>query len=466
MSSRWREPLREAIALRLGLWYFALFVLSAAGLLLLSYHLVARTLATQDHDVVADLLHRYASEHRRGGVDALRDRLESDAEEGRHERLLLRALTRSGEVLFSDDLSTSPAPLDDALRRRLPWVTLHAADGASVEVGTVWLPDGVALQVGRSSAVRDTLLSNFRAAALELSAGVILLALVGGLVITSVALAPVRALESTVGRILATGRYDARVQTRGTGDPLDRLSDAINRMLARIDALVTGMRGTIDNLAHDLRTPLTRFRAVAERALVEGRADQALDALGQAVEEGDRLGETLTALMDISEAETGSLRLQRTAVDVARIIDDAVDLFADEAEDKGLAISTRCDRDVVARGDGARLRQVCANVIENAVKYTPVGGRIDVVAAREDAWVVVSVRDSGMGIEAGDLPHVFDRLYRAESSRSTRGLGLGLTLVRAIVEAHGGAVSATSAPGQGTCITVRVPVWSETMTPA
>jgi signal transduction histidine kinase len=313
------------------------------------------------------------------------------------------------------------------------------------------------VQIGRSSAGRDALLARFRSRILELALGVLIFALAGGVLITAAGLAPLRALEATVREILETGRLDTRVATTGSTDPLDRVGVLINEMLARMDTLVGGMRGTLDNVAHDLRTPLTRFRAVAERALVKGDDSAALDALAVAVEEADRLSATLTALMDISEAETGSMRLAHDPVPVGPLLDDAVALFADEAEDKGLVLKAAAPAGLVIAGDVTRLRQALANLIENAVKYTPMGGRVDLDAHADRGRVVIGVRDTGIGIAAEDLPRVFDRLYRGERSRSARGLGLGLSLVKAIVEAHGGSVTLQSGPDAGTCVEVVLP---------
>jgi signal transduction histidine kinase len=161
--------------------------------------------------------------------------------------------------------------------------------------------------------------------------------------------------------------------------------------------------------------------------------------------------------MDISEAETGTMRLTPERLPVAAVLDEAVSLHADDAEDRGIAIATRVDPALTLIADRTRLRQVVANLIENAVKYSPAGGRIDVEAAAPAGAVTITVRDTGIGIPPGDLPLVWDRLYRADASRSARGLGLGLSLVKAIVEAHGGQVGVTSTLGAGSTFTVTLP---------
>jgi signal transduction histidine kinase len=434
---------------------------SAIVLLLVTYVLLARAHADQEHAVQQYNLGRYATEYARTGLPGLRRLLANDASEGRHERLMVRVVNDEAAVVYS---ATPPgwAAFDlSGLRRPsgvTPWQSIaDPTDGAVLELGSVDLPYGVTVQVGRSSHVRDELLRGFRERALQIGVLVLLVAAVGGALLTNTALGPLRELDATLRRILSTGRLDARVATRGTDDPLDELGTHVNEMLGRIQRLVGGMRGALDNVAHDLRTPLTRFRNVAEAAIVSDDPAAMKEGLGRALEEADRVNATLTALMDISQAETGTMQLQYAAVDVAEVVGQAVSLYADEAEDRQIAIAVEVPAGLLVDADATRLRQVLANLIENAVKYSDAGSTIQVTAAGDDAGVRVEVRDTGIGIPPEHLPFIWDRLYRADPSRSARGLGLGLSLVKAIVEAHGGTVGVDSHPGAGSTFSVRLP---------
>jgi signal transduction histidine kinase len=462
MSSRWPESIRHTFAWRLGLWYAALFVASAATLALATYLLLGRALAAQDHDVLQSMLARYAAEYSRTGLPGLRRLLEADASEGRLERLMVRVVNDQAEVVYfatppgwSDfDLSGLDQPRGAASRWR---AIADPTGGAVLELGSVDLNYGVTVQVGRSSHVRDELLRRYRERALQLGLLIVVIAAAGGVLLTSAGLRPLRELDGTIRSILRTGRLDARVTTHGTDDPLDELGASVNGMLARIQTLVAGMRGALDNVAHDLRTPLTRFRNVAEAAIVSDDPVALKEGLARALEEADRVNATLTALMDISQAETGTMQLRYESVDVSQVAEQAVSLHADEAEERGLAITTVVSPGLRVEADPTRLRQVLANLIENAVKYSTEGGQITLTAAPGEAAVLFTVRDTGIGIAAEHLPFVWDRLYRADSSRAARGLGLGLSLVKAIVEAHGGMVAVTSAPGTGSTFSFRLP---------
>jgi signal transduction histidine kinase len=165
----------------------------------------------------------------------------------------------------------------------------------------------------------------------------------------------------------------------------------------------------------------------------------------------------LNTLMDISEAESGAMPLRREPVPLAEIVNRAADLYREVADAKGIHLTVRTNADAVVGGDRVRLEQVAANLLDNAVKYTPAGGKIVVEIVREGDRAGFSVGDTGAGIPAVDLPRIWDRLFRGDSSRSERGLGLGLSLVKAVVEAHHGSVDVTSEPGRGSTFTVSLP---------
>ena len=463
MYSRWRERLRHTLGFRLALWYAIIFVFSSLALTGLTYFLVDASLRQYDREIIGRTLLQYARAYEVAGVGGLQEEIQRTQATASPGPMLVRVVgSRQAVTFFSRpeewpefDLSSLQPPSPEGTQT---WSTIETGpDGLSLEVASVRLRGGTLFQVGMSSERRTQLLERFRRVLLINLFSLIFIGLAGGAVLTSSALQPVRRLADTVRGIMRTGRTDARVPAQNTGDALDELSSLVNAMLDRIDAVLAGMRGALDNVAHDLRTPMMRLRGIAETALRSEDPVLLREALADCLEESDRVVAMLNTLMDISEAETGTMALRREPTDLNDLIRQTVEMYEDVADERGVTIETAAVPVLVADVDRNRLRQVLANLLDNAIKYTPAGGRVEMRAGREGGDVVVRVKDTGAGIPAEELPRIWDRLYRGDKSRSTRGLGLGLSLVRAIVRAHGGDVNVQSAPGQGSTFVLRLP---------
>jgi len=453
--------LRRALGLRLSVWYAAVFTFTTIGLVAVTYALLASSLAQRDHDIIRATLREYASRYEAGGLIALSRAVELEERTGDRERLFVRVLGLGADAVFVREPQAWRGYDVEELDQGADTFgeELGHDRRAVLEVASARLPDGTILQVGKTNEIRLALLRRFELIVGLVSLVSLVIGVSGGLVLTQSTVQPVYELIEVVQDIIRTGKTDTRVAVRDAqGDAVGELSGLFNAMLDRINLLIAAMGQSLDNVAHDLRTPIARLRAIAGRALESANPDAPREALADCLEEADRLLSMVNTLMDISEAETGVLKLHREPVALRQLLGDVVDLYEDVADAKHMSITLLPGPDVVVNGARDRLRQVFANLLDNAIKYSPDAGWVRLEVKRDEGAAVVTVTDNGVGIAPDQLPRIWDRLYRADASRSERGLGLGLSLVRAYVTAHGGTVDATSEPGHGSTFTVRLPV--------
>jgi signal transduction histidine kinase len=336
--------------------------------------------------------------------------------------------------------------------------TLYQGAGGGVRrraIARVYpLPNGFRLMIGHDlgdrARIGAVMVRTFAVSLVFFAA----LAALGALFVARRVLRRIGAMNASARAIMA-GNLAERLPVSGSGDELDRLAEGLNRMLARIGDLMTGLREVSDNIAHDLRTPLTRLRNHVEEALrVDADPATYRAALTRTIEESDGLIRIFDALLMIARAEAGADRTGLSLVDVSELVDSVGELYEPLAEEKGFALKVVAEPGVKLEGRRELIGQALANLIDNALKYgaAPAGAaetsEIVVAARREGADVVIEVGDRGPGIAAGDRGRVFDRFVRLESARSRPGSGLGLSLVAAAARLHGGTVQLLdNAPG-------------------
>jgi len=230
-------------------------------------------------------------------------------------------------------------------------------------------------------------------------------------------------------------------------------------MLDRIEILVTGIKEMSDNIAHDLKSPITRIRGIAEVSLTSNSSLKEYESMAAGtIEECDRLLDMINTMLIISRTEAGVNQLDCQKLDIAHLVRDACDIFQSPAEDKGLTMVYTGPETISIYGDIRLLQRMVANLLDNAIKYTPANGRIDVtVSTGGDQSVQIAVQDNGMGISGKDLRHIFERFYRCDPSRSQAGTGLGLSFARAVTRAHNGDITVTSTSDEGSTFTVVLP---------
>jgi signal transduction histidine kinase len=279
----------------------------------------------------------------------------------------------------------------------------------------------------------------------------VVLGVAGGLFIARRVLKRIDAMTATSDRIMA-GDLSGRLPVAGSGDEFDRLGNSLNAMLERIEGLMSGVKHVSDNIAHDLKTPLTRLRNQAEQALRSAKHESDYRAaLERTIEESDALIRTFEALLMISRAEAGEARTHMVDFDATEVAKGVAELYEPLAEEKGMALSVKADPPLRVHGNRELIGQALANLVDNAIKHgAPANhsGEIDISASAKDGVALLSVADRGVGISKADRPRALERFVRLEESRSRPGAGLGLSLAAAVARLHGGElVLDDNAPG-------------------
>lgn len=454
------------VAFRLTLWYaVVLSVLSLAAFGLV-YMLITSSLAQRLDETLVSNAREFTELYEQQGLEALKEEFDREGVSGGVERMYFRILSRHGDVLGASDMSH--------------WAGLNRIEGELPDfqggqevLRTIDVPgrrdktraayrkatDGSIIEVGRTLRDNAVLMERYREAFGWGLVGVLVLGSALGWLVVNRAMSGVRRVTRTAMSI-GTGDFSHRVPVGHEGREIRDLALAFNEMLGRIDLLVTELKEVTNNIAHDLRSPITRIRGVAESTLTgEQKSETYRETTAIVIEECDRLVGMINTMLEIAETQSGVVQVGRDTVDMVEIVRDAYELFLPVAEDKGVHFSLNAPNEALCVvGDVAKLQRMMANLLNNAIVYTGSGGAVDVSVKRAQHEVEISVRDTGIGIEEKDLAHIFDRFYRADRSRSTPGSGLGLSLTQAVAQAHKGRIIVESSPGKGSTFTVSLPL--------
>lgn len=458
-----RGSRRHSIALRLTLFYALFFGVVTCGGGMLLYHLVrAHLLDEIDQDLLRqreEVVNILSS----GDPGALRAEFAASSAGSGRDDYFVRLVDARGRVELASDMrawrvALPGPPMDGMASAGRAFVTVELPDARrQARILTTSIGPGRYLQVGLSLGDSMAFLRHFEHYGLLILFFMLSLGTLAGWALARKAMAGVEAVTRAADRI-ADGHFSDRVAVIGQGSEIDRLVGTFNRMADHVQNVMAEMRQVNDHIAHDLRGPLTRIRGMAESAAVQAApGGEAAELAGSVVEECDRLNQLINTMLEIAEAEAGVQRLSLTEMSAAELIERAMELFGGVAEEKEVALGHDATRPVSLRGDRRRLQRALANLIDNALKYTPAGGTVKVFLAQVGDKVEIAVRDSGPGIPPEEQPFLFDRFYRGDRSRHLPGNGLGLSLARAVAHAHGGDIRVESSPGAGSVFTLVLP---------
>jgi heavy metal sensor kinase len=462
----------RSIRFRLIIWYAGLLtgVFLLFGIVLFQVlrgyleHSLAQTLIRRSEQIAVSLL---------DGVDKTGERYVADQITARYAPenydRFIRITRPDGGVLYASGRTTSfdpsglhPLAVNTVHGDLVQKVVLDDGSRLLVTVKVFQSSEGhrFLIESGGPMAPIETILSHLF---FSLLIGVPLLGLVavgGGLFLVSRALAPVVQIARSAEHI-TLHNLNERLPLTNTGDELEHLSLALNRMIVRLNEAFEQNRRFLADASHELRTPLAALRGEMESVVEQARALPELrDRAGSALEEVDRLAKIVDALFAISRLDAGESQQEWERFDLAPLAASTTEQMSLLAEDKGIAVACNVQGKVSVDGDRARIKQVVVNLLDNAIKYTPPGGTINLNVHARGAKAVLEVVDTGMGIPASALPHIFERFYRVDQARSrdAGGAGLGLAIVKSICAAHGGKVEVESAEGKGSQFTVELPL--------
>jgi two-component system heavy metal sensor histidine kinase CusS len=452
---------RLPIRWRLSLWYGAVLAVILAGFGGAIYGMMRTYLQQRTDAALFDELME------------VQDEIEHAPADQRHERLVRRfgddanneyqVVDSHGSVTFrSRRLGAQALPIPQSLDSssgELETILLHGDQRWRVASRLIRVqPSNLIAQVAVSLEPDQASLRNLLR--IMLIAGPIALggALAGGYFLARQALAPVDRMVATASEITAT-RLDRRLNIGPNADELSRLATALNKMIERLDQSFRDMQRFAGDAAHELRTPLAIIRNAADVSLVDPKTpQQCRPAFEDILEEAEHLGRLADELLYLTRQDSGIVTKAFAPLRLDLLVADAVEHLRLVAEDNGITIQGGPWNPCVVNGDSDQLRRLVLNVLDNAIKFTPAGGRIVVDVAANDERAFMSIKDSGIGIAAEHLPHIFERFYRVDSARNgeSGGAGLGLAICKAIVHTHEGEIVADSSPGCGTCIRVQL----------
>jgi len=463
----------NTIAFRLTIWFTGIFTICSGVTFILFYFLAIQTIQTQIDQQLLENVSKFSTIIRRNGLMGARELAVVEAQAAGEKVIFFRLVYPTGEVFASSHMSywkhvhVSKHILTNLIiNKNSVFETVQIPlTQQKARILYSYVAPNVILQTGIAMDFYSKFLSAFKKVFIGAMGFIIIFSAVSGWLLIRKALSNVATITKTAQNITGSN-LEARVAGTGNKDELDYLVITFNSMLDRIEELVKSIREMSDNIAHDLKTPITRIRGFAELTLIheENLEDYRIMA-SNTIEESDRLLDMINTMLVISRAEAGEGDFEFKKINLSIMIRDACDLFAPLAEDKNIKIVQTIEEQILIVADIKMLQRAFSNLLDNAIKYTPENGKVSVLVFKGNQQVTIKIEDTGIGIAPEYFEKIFERFYRAESSRTSVGTGLGLSLARTIVRQHNGDVFVSSPqsgrqsgqPGKGSIFVVKLP---------
>jgi len=466
MCLRKIHSLKDSLSVRLTFWYAIIFAVSSLLILAFFYQRVAYiAMEGMDQELVEELT-EFSDMFTDAGYDHVVREMIREALSEDTDKIFFRMISNTGKVLASTNMESwghikvSPDFVRMALTESTQVFETIDLPHREHQVRSIYGQIGPSLimQIGLSLEENEEYLNIFKKLVFMLLLPVFILAALIGWFMAKKALSGVDEVTHIAGEI-SRGAYEKRVRVKKSSNEIDLLANTFNKMVDRLQRVIQEMREINDNIAHDLRSPLTRIRGAAEMTLMSRTSPADFEEMAVSIiEECDNLINMINTMLDIAETEAGVGELTLDTIDMNKLILDACDLYRAIAREKHILVHTQLpDLTVYFQGDKAKMQRLTANLLDNAIKYTPPQGSVHVSLEETNGTIIISFADTGIGIPPSEIPRIFDRFYRGDASRSASGTGLGLSLAKAIAEAFGGSIHVESALDKGSVFTVKLP---------
>lgn len=460
-----RPGIMNSLSMKLFLAYGVLFAVGMVVVYCLTVVTLSKSLEKRMDSELVEEISEFEARYAQDGLEELKKEFVLEAESENEEEIFFQLISPEEELLATSDLSYWEGISTEVLAEDRPMIDqvrysnlFDTQRNHNVRAAQKRVHGGYVIQIGRVSSADEALLAVYKH---QFGIVVLIMFPLIGLVMWGVSKRSVRGITrvTEAANQVKQGDLQARAQISRDSNEIMILGQTFNAMSDKVESLIREIRDVTNNIAHDLRTPVTRIRGIAETTL-RGTTDSEAyeDALGSIIEESDNLTGMINTLLEIAETDSGISKVEKKKADINTLTKEAYELFLPLAQTKKINLRTEFDAGpLYAACNLQQMQRVIANLLDNAIKYTEEGGSVNLMTHRKNGSVNVSVKDSGVGIPAESVEDIFKPFYRCDQSRSAAGNGLGLSFVRSVVASHAGSISVKSDLHEGSTFSISLP---------